>query len=227
MALTDNLVSYWKFDESSGNAADTVGTNTLTNNNSITYDPGLINNEAGFSSGSSMYFSNAAESGLPSGGDARTINIWTRTTNDNKLQGLFFYGTATPNDMVAIYLDSRNGIELLQVNGNGADYTPSFTWSANTRYMVTAIYTGTEVHAYVNASELGAGSALTWTTASGTALNLGRAEGGNYLDGNIDETGVWARALSAAEITELYNAGAGLAYPFSGAAASHFLLMGV
>ena len=34
-ALTDNLVSYWKFDESSGNTTDSVGSNNLTNNNSV------------------------------------------------------------------------------------------------------------------------------------------------------------------------------------------------
>ena len=37
---------------------------------------------------------------------------------------------------------------------------------------------------------------------------------GSYWDGRIDELGVWGRVLSPAEISELYNAGAGLAYPF-------------
>ena len=44
MALTDNLVSYWKLDESSGNAADSVGSNTLTNTGTATYAAGKINN---------------------------------------------------------------------------------------------------------------------------------------------------------------------------------------
>jgi hypothetical protein len=36
-----------------------------------------------------------------------------------------------------------------------------------------------------------------------------------YWDGWIDEVGTWSRALSAAEETELYNAGAGKTHPFS------------
>jgi len=35
------------------------------------------------------------------------------------------------------------------------------------------------------------------------------------FDGNIDEVGIWDRILTTDEITELYNAGAGLAYPFT------------
>lgn len=39
------------------------------------------------------------------------------------------------------------------------------------------------------------------------------------LNGTIDEVGVRQRAISDAEVTQLYNAGAGLTYPFSGGAA--------
>jgi hypothetical protein len=36
MTLLDNLVAYWKLDEASGNAADSVTTNTLTNTGTTT-----------------------------------------------------------------------------------------------------------------------------------------------------------------------------------------------
>lgn len=39
--------------------------------------------------------------------------------------------------------------------------------------------------------------------------------GGNDLEGLIDEFGYWNRSLTSAEIQSLYNAGVGLAYPFS------------
>ena len=46
---------------------------------------------------------------------------------------------------------------------------------------------------------------------------MGRQAGGApfYVDGIIDEVGIWARSLSDAEVTQLYNAGAGLTYPFT------------
>ena len=46
--LTDNLISHWKLDESSGNAADSHGSNTLTNNGSTPFVAAKINNGADF-----------------------------------------------------------------------------------------------------------------------------------------------------------------------------------
>src|SRR5262245_27182846 len=42
-SLLDNLVSYWKLDEASGNAIDSVGTNTLTANNAPGTGAGIVN----------------------------------------------------------------------------------------------------------------------------------------------------------------------------------------
>jgi hypothetical protein len=38
---------------------------------------------------------------------------------------------------------------------------------------------------------------------------------GNWLDGIVDEAGMWNRVLSSDELDALWNDGAGLAYPFS------------
>lgn len=35
-----------------------------------------------------------------------------------------------------------------------------------------------------------------------------------HFSGAIDEAGIWSRALSSAEISELYNAGAGRSYSY-------------
>src|SRR6185437_1776184 len=49
-ALTDDLLAYWKLDESSGDASDSVGSNTLTNDGSATFSTttGVINNGVSF-----------------------------------------------------------------------------------------------------------------------------------------------------------------------------------
>jgi hypothetical protein len=57
-------------------------------------------------------------------------------------------------------------------------------------------------------------------------MNVSGTDGnfiGNYnnydsnwgFDGMIDEIGVWSRALTSGEVTQLYNSGAGLQYPFT------------
>src|SRR5205807_557155 len=50
--------AYWKFDEANSTAADSTGNgNTLTNNNTVTYSGGKINNGANLVAASSQYFS--------------------------------------------------------------------------------------------------------------------------------------------------------------------------
>ena len=56
MALTDNLLGWWKLDESSGNAADATGGGyTLTNVNSTPFVTGKIGNAADFERDSGQY----------------------------------------------------------------------------------------------------------------------------------------------------------------------------
>jgi hypothetical protein len=44
-----------------------------------------------------------------------------------------------------------------------------------------------------------------------------RGDGAAQWQGSLDEIGIWSRALSATEVTSLYNAGvAGVQYPFTG-----------
>ncbi len=59
MALIDTITASYRFDDASGNSVDSSGNgNTLTNNNSITFVAGLINNGADFgTANSNKYFS--------------------------------------------------------------------------------------------------------------------------------------------------------------------------
>ena len=58
-------------------------------------------------------------------------------------------------------------------------------------------------------------AAYTFGSANGSsAFELGRRTGGaSYLNGALDEMGIWKRVLTAAERTRLYNNGAGVTYP--------------
>ena len=37
----------------------------------------------------------------------------------------------------------------------------------------------------------------------------------NFLNCYIDEVGIWSRTLTSTEVSDLYNSGSGLQYPFS------------
>jgi hypothetical protein len=47
----------------------------------------------------------------------------------------------------------------------------------------------------------------------GSEITIGSTGGtGQYTDGIIDEVGIWEKALTSGEVSELYNSGSGLAY---------------
>ena len=80
MSLTTNLVSYWKLDESSGNAADSVGSNTLTNTGTATYGTGKINNGIVLN-GSSQYAVNTSLSSSISN-SSYSVSAWIYPTGN-------------------------------------------------------------------------------------------------------------------------------------------------
>ena len=69
MAILDNIRAAYKLDESSGNAADSSGNgNTLTNNGTVTYVTGKINNAALFDNTTSKNLDFAGNLGFAGGG---------------------------------------------------------------------------------------------------------------------------------------------------------------
>ena len=250
MALTDNLVSYWKLDESSGNAADSVGSNTLTNNSSIAYGTGIINNGADIenSLGEGQFFSIAdgSQSGLDITGDI-SFSFWI------KFETLPLASLATPIAKWASTGDQRQYF-LTIVDIGVADYriqcdyrsdgattrtvfrSDTLAWSTGVWYHIVAAadVSAQNWEIYRNDTNTNATADTTGATSifNGTGdFALGRQGSDNtgYMDAVLDEVGIWSRELTSAEVTELYNGGAGLQYPFGGGggATIHPLLMGV
>lgn len=81
-----------------------------------------------------------------------------------------------------------------------------------------ATYDGTNIRCYINGSLVSTSGTLInyLTNANALSFVVGASDVLNgYLDGQLDEMGIWSRTLSGTEITTLYNSGAGIQYPFS------------
>lgn len=205
-------------DESSGNAVDSSGNgNTLTNNGTVTYSTGKIMNGAYFN-GSSNYFSISSTNFNPSGDFS--IAFWVKVNS-------------TASDYVVLGQDVLADRQLyirLSYSGNQIQATVNDSFTVNSSTNPNTFGTGTYFHVvfvfvasgtsvlYVNgASDGTTGSSPAAKGTSSGALNIGRrafitAE--QYLNGSIDEIGWWGRALTAGEVTTLYNGGVGFSYPF-------------
>ena len=239
MSLLTNLVSYWKLDESSGNAADAHGSNTLTNNNTTPFAAGMLNNGADFEAGSSQSFSlaDASQSGLDLS-TALSFSMWVKLESApgtqyqliNKLsqpanESYFFaYRTAGGTAHLRLSVD-ETGLGILQdiyaVNqtlNNGQWYHLAVTWDGPT--MTAKLYVD---GAQIGSDQTNSQSDAIYNGAAAFGLGTPLVEG---FDGMMDEVGVWSRVLTAAEVAALYNSGTPAAYadfgslPVTGPAAS-------
>lgn len=241
MALTDNLVSYWKMDEASGNRADSHGANTLTDNNTVLAGTGIIGNGGDFESTNSEYLSilDVTQSGLDITGDL-SISFWF---NAESLVDSTSYAILQKWETVRSFLfridvtagSVRNLLVAISASGTSVGQTTGTkdlsTVNTGTLYHLVCVYTAAAgtVTVYKNASSLGDITSQNTSIAnSAAAFEIGGSGiGGNYFDGIIDEVGIWSRVLTSGEVTSLYNGGAGLAYPLTVGSTKHLLLLGI
>jgi hypothetical protein len=224
MALTSGLVSYYSLQ---GNSNDAAGGGNNGTDTAITYSTGngKISQGAGFD-GSTSYI------GLGDPANLHNANLstsfWFNSTNTTGYQSILCKGNSAAVPWVAPYatllirLDwPVNNIEVGL--SNASTYTPN-NWSSapiattGVWYHLVFTYDGTSGILYINGTSQGSLTYSTTLSYNTQAWNIGadtsNAPPVENFAGAIDELGIWNRALTSAEVTSLYNSGAGLAYPF-------------
>lgn len=226
-SLLASLISHWKMDEASGDATDSHGSNTLTDNATVTTAAGKLGTARQFTAANTEFLSRASNATLQAGDIDFTFAAW-------------------------VYLDSvgTNRV-ILAKDGNTAgqrEYNIDYL-GATQRFRFYG-FTATDSAKITVASALGAPSVSTWYfvvawhdsagdtvniqvnngTVDSTATTgaLQAASNGEFrigarsypgfvepFDGRIDSVSFWKRVLTSDERTALYNGGSGLEYPFA------------
>lgn len=209
--LTD-ILAYWNLNNNGSGGvslSDSTGNgNTLTNNNGVTLGTGIIAGDAVFDS--TNYLSSPLQLNSYT---AFSFSCWANT--DQSLGQMEFLGQRDYNNGALfffyygdIYFNINNGVQI-NANANYADGT----W-----HYIVGTWDGSTANLYIDGSNVATGSYSGSITASST-LWLGSTSEGNITNqrylGQLDEIGIWSRALSPSEVTALYNGGAGLTYPFT------------
>jgi hypothetical protein len=232
MALSDNIVSYWKLDESSGNIADATGGGwTGTNVNTVTFSSGKINNGANFASASSQQFTVSSSFTDLNSNTAFSFSYWMkRTDTSNQFIGTRCNGSA--HAQWNIYVNNGGAgtpnvaFEISPINNSSNQLACAATF-ANLQdgnwHHVVITYDGSRstsgVTIYIDGSSRTVTSitnTLSTNAPTGSSMAIGSRTStfGSYYDGSLDEFGIWSRALTSGEVTSLYNSGAGVQYPF-------------
>lgn len=222
MALTDNLVAYYSLEDTS----DATGNgNTLTNSGSTTFTTGHVGNAADFgttNTSKGLYIdSNDAVIGYTQYGTAWTIQTWIylQGAGTRTMQGVQVQSGSNQRRNHQLYCDSSNGLRINFFGNSGFDISTGFTITTATWTHIIMSYNGTRFQVVVNDGTpfTSTRSVAPSSTASLGGFSIGNTRqggvwGGNWFESKVDEVGVWQREITAAEITELYNAGAGLSY---------------
>lgn len=234
MSLTTNLVSYWKCDESgTSNALDAVGSNPGVSQGGATHGSGIIGNGLVCALSGNKYFK-ISDTGLPIGAGARSISCWVNFSSlpTGGSNAIFFnYGTAGVHEEINFGISESSGSMLPIIDDFGHATTgTNLSLSLSTWYHFVMTWDGSGGYLIYKNGSLNQTVAL-GTTSPNTVLGGigglgGRGDGNNQqITGTIDEIGIWSRVLTSAEVTTLYNGGAGLQYPFITGSSGFFHLL--
>ena len=217
--LTDGLVGWWKMDETSGNRVDSSGNgNTLTDNNTVTSNPGKYGNAGQFTAANSEYLSIASNSTFETGDVDFTVSSWVyfdsmgRTAIINKdgnsagkREFLVMYDTGVSRFVFVLFHNGGNTFSTVNASNFGAATTG--TW-----YFVVARYDSVKKVMYISingGAENSASTVGTTPIVTSQALKIGYPPYAAYMDGRIDEVRFYKRLLSSTEISQLYESAPG------------------
>ena len=234
MALTTDLISYWKLDEETGNAIDSHSTNNGT------LVGGVLQNQDGKII--KAYSFDGIDDNVDCGSDvslqpttALTISCWIK-----------------PAEGQEKYYDGESGNFGVAGSVDGADETSTWSWQlrygksaedtslgfqlatnlgpkwatlnenlvANTWNYIVVTFNGTTLKIYLNGvlkdtNEIGK-STINVNEANKILLGVaGWGVSNTYYTGLIDEFGIFGVELTSTEVLKLYNNSNGFAYPLT------------
>jgi hypothetical protein len=223
---TDSLISFWKLDEASGTRADAYGSNTLTDNNSVGQDTGIVGSAGVFNNASSRYLSLASNASLQAGDVSFSFSCWVYLFSKTTYRWVFAKDSAVAGER-EYYLIYDQPSDRWEFGVFRATDSPVIV-RANTLGS-PAINTWVHIGCYHDAANdqigiCGAGGPFDTQATGGPLQPASNAEfriGHSsrtatlyFMDGRIDEVGFWKRVLTPSEWAALYNGGAGRTYPF-------------
>lgn len=209
--LTDNIVSYWNFDETSGTIApDSIGNYDATLSNSALWTlSGKINEGINFNAGNYNIDTGYA---LNSTNDF-TISFWADFTTSGTLKVPISTEDAVPKTGFSLLSADGTSYFIAVCKSGSCTDTSSFNPSANYNFY-TITHSGDDWNIYEN-NVLKVNSTITGHVSSGLNLYFGSRPANDRYENNLfDEVGIWNRVLTTDEITKLYNNGDALPYPF-------------
>ncbi len=195
--LNVGLVGYWTLDETSGlTAFDSLLAHNGTNDGVEVNVTGKIGTAYNFTD-NSVNITGFSES------DDYSVSAWIKLDRDEGLNYFLNFNAGFSN---GFYYSS----DTLQFYDGSTNVIIARTLVIDEWYLVTLTKSSTNYTIYLNGTT---SSSAILNDIDVTTIELGRrGDAIWFLYGIIDEVGFWNRALTSAEVTQLYNEGNGITY---------------
>ena len=222
-SLLSNTMGYWKFD---GNSTDATNNGNNGADTAITYGAlyGKVNQGASYNgSTSDIYLGTRMNTGTNQVSACAWINPGALSADTSyaivangdgvgpatSAYGMYIRGTGSNTARLQMTVPDSS-------NGYGYNTTGIVTFTGWTH--LCFVYDHTNYKFYVNGSLFETSGSFTQSMNQPTNVptDIGTAVHGAYYQfkGSMDEVGLWNRALSGTEVSQLYNSSNGLQYPF-------------
>lgn len=227
MSLLTNLIASYELNEASSNALDSHGGLTATETSGTigaSTGPGGVGGSRDFERDETEYFAIADSADLSMGDIDFTVEAWCNLESKpaGEMDIISKYETVGNQREYRIRWDHIFDEFQFLVSSNGADTSVTIArWnpapSLATWYQIIAWHDSTANQTAITVNDgTPETKAHTGGVFDGTSPfhigSLGRAAPTFYFDGLIAKVRLWKRLLTSDERTQLYNAGAGLAY---------------
>lgn len=219
-ALLTGILAYWNMDEESGNILDQCEDNydgTVTG--ATQHVAGKVGYACDFEKDSTDYAGFGTTLGSIFGTSDISVSCWVQM--ESQVGYTSPIGNWNGENYWMFFFDTKPQLALNFGSGNNYTEANSAINTGEWYHVVATIDRQGYTKLYVNGTlqtdsdDISASSAVNLNTTN--LLNIGTA-GDNYsnftFDGKIDEVGIWLRVLTQADVTELYNSGTGITYPF-------------
>lgn len=204
MSLLDGLIGYWTFDEASGtrvkNEIDGVMSSEFVGTVTVDY-AGKVGRGKKFNGG---YYPVPLVGGAAG---ARSYAFWIKLLSTESNGNLYLIGRSSGFSLLMGY-GGANRITWWGSSLYGSsDSARGITVPKDDQFHHCVFtYDNTNLKGYFD-------NTLLWSIATGNAIGTDNFTVGAF-NGGFDELGIWSRAITADEVADLYNAGAGVVYPF-------------
>lgn len=200
-----NLVAHWSYDQSTGTTLndDSGNGHTGTFSSTPTWTAGKINNSLKFDGTDNVALGNITQINNVS---KVTLATWIKRASTGA--DVFVGKQASNQDLgIEAYSDGKVYFDM----SKGSSASGSLTLNDTAWHHVALVFDGTQtgnanrLKAYVDGTQKTlafSGTVPSTTSSSTTAFNIGKMSG-EYSNGQVDDTWLFARTLSTAEIQDL------------------------